>query len=1120
MGVGMRRCHLALFALWLLGACVEKQPPDDRLAPRLGDQQIGPVVQAAPWQNSAWLDAGSPFSLRTGYQATLLTDGRVLITGGEIGGKASATSELYDPRYGKWFSGPSMIAPRAFHTAILHPGGAVLITGGSADEEFAEVFYPIPFAFALLPPPPSKRMGATATLLLDGRVLVAGGKTPDGQPNVNAELFDFSSVTWSKALNTHPPLIDHTATRLLNGDVLFTAAPGIAQIFHPNTAGFSPAAGSVPMNFLPPKHRATLLRDGRVLLTGGDGCTQNNGDLACSAQAFVYDAQGASFSELLPGLPMGMAAHSSTLLPSGEVLLAGGLDDASAAILFDPNLNQFSAAPSIPGLYKAPTATLLPSGDVLLISGEQAQSHRFVSRGGGYAGSFSPVPSAAPFGLSRSASAVLSDGRVLITGGSEGTLVSEFGSISPAAMLFDLNLGDFSALPPMASPRIGHTITPLWNQGALIVGGRNGGSGPLASTEYYNPSSAQVSQPGPNLAFGPRAQHAAVLLCDGSLMVLGGVNGQFQPLDTAEWLSPGANQFEKISAPMTMPRANPKAILMANGRVLVESDGSAEVFDPLSKTFHPVQNPGTFHDEGATLTQLPSGNILLFGGSGAMQGEIFDPQTESWSFTASAAYARSQHGAILLPIGKVLIAGGLDRSLPNPIPLNSAELFDPAASGGKGAFIPAGDLSEPRYSAFFHLLPNGRPLMGGGRVCSTDACNAQPLASAEIFALASGEKSFRPILSYADSPLGATSEGKVQGINFIGLEASSGASNSSAATNAFAVWESAAGGAMVLSPLVNWTDETVYWRPSSVAFSGPGWLRILRNGVISANAVPVSLNKSPAATSCQADAECSTGYCAGGVCCDRACDGDCEACAVAAGANFDGICVPISASFSNDDACVASLGAPCLAASDCSSGHCVDGVCCYTECAGQCEACDEPGVAGLCIAVYGRPHGARPACSTHPSDPCLSSACDGSSRESCKGQVGPCDAYACTHEGCLTSCTQSSDCAADYYCDESSSTCAENHCRGSVLLGPEDMETDCAPYRCYPDGQCGTSCTSLLDCADGFVCNLEHACIARPALESPSSCQISLPGNPSPDRVWLFWLGLGALGLVARKGRN
>ncbi|MBK7865396.1 MAG: hypothetical protein IPJ65_43725 [Archangiaceae bacterium] len=175
-----------------------------------------------------------------------------------------------------------------------------------------------------------------------------------------------------------------------------------------------------------------------------------------------------------------------------------------------------------------------------------------------------------------------------------------------------------------------------------------------------------------------------------------------------------------------------------------------------------------------------------------------------------------------------------------------------------------------------------------------------------------------------------------------------------------------------------------------------------------------------------------------------------------------------------------SLGGGCSSASECGSGSCVDGVCCNSACNGQCEACAQPGQEGTCVAVSGAPVGARTACTGFGGDACggfcdgsqraacsypgastacraascasgtgtLAAVCDGSG--TCPGvQTQACDAFVCGASACLTSCAADAECSSG------------NYCNAGVCQPQQGVSTSCSR-----DGECGTG-----QCVDGVCCN-------------------------------------------------
>ena len=137
-------------------------------------------------------------SARVEYTATLLTSGKVLITGGgnDSGNMASAElAELYDPGTGSFSSTGSMSSVRFSHTATLLASGRVLITGGYANNNSgpiwasAELYDPGTGSFSSTGSMSSVRFSHTATLLASGRVLITGGQHGAGASWASAELY-------------------------------------------------------------------------------------------------------------------------------------------------------------------------------------------------------------------------------------------------------------------------------------------------------------------------------------------------------------------------------------------------------------------------------------------------------------------------------------------------------------------------------------------------------------------------------------------------------------------------------------------------------------------------------------------------------------------------------------------------------------------------------------------------------------------------------------------------------------------------------------------------------------------------------------------------------------------
>lgn len=218
----------------------------------------------------------------------------------------------------------------------------------------------------------------------------------------------------------------------------------------------------------------------------------------------------------------------------------------------------------------------------------------------------------------------------------------------------------------------------------------------------------------------------AVGLPGGEVLVAGGhTPGSGYPItSTAERFSPRTGRWT-MAAPMTTPRASACTALLRTGKVLVAGGAgaaaqSAELYDPGADTWAPTDQPmAEGHDLGACVT-LGDGRVLVTGGlrqvstSSTAVSELFDPDTGTFSTTASMGTARYWHTATVLPGGTVLVAGGCTGGYPCTATTATAEVYDPAS----GTWSATGSLPA---GVFGHTATeiSGRVLVAGG--CQGDA---------------------------------------------------------------------------------------------------------------------------------------------------------------------------------------------------------------------------------------------------------------------------------------------------------------------------------------------------------------------------------------------------------------
>jgi len=331
---------------------------------------IGSLSASAPLSitSNLWHPAGSLAShahcLAT---ATLLPDGRVLEYGGSCRlGTTTASGEIYDPVTNTWPQ-VTYATARYGHTATLLPNGKVLVVGGQSTNSAvipptylasAELFDPVTGMWSPAASLSTSRSDHSATLLPNGKVLVAGGIS-GFTVLVSMELYDPATNTWSPAADM-PALNSPTATLLQNGKVLFTGIDANAATYDPTTNTWSPAG---TMTVARDGYTATLLANGKVLVAGG---------IVNSGSAELYDPVTNTWSTAA-SMSTGRLGHTATVLQSGKVLVAGGQisgGTTGSAELYDPTTNTWSPAGTLETPRYGQTATLLQSGVVLVAGGD------------------------------------------------------------------------------------------------------------------------------------------------------------------------------------------------------------------------------------------------------------------------------------------------------------------------------------------------------------------------------------------------------------------------------------------------------------------------------------------------------------------------------------------------------------------------------------------------------------------------------------------------------------------------------------------------------------------------------------------------------------------------------
>ncbi len=651
---------------------------------------------------------------------------------------------------------------------------------------------------------------------------------------------------------------------------------------------------------------------------------------------------------------------------------------------------------------------------------------------------------------SSAAVAVLSTGKVLVSGGFDGALYLTVNE------LFDPATRTFAATGALGTARstTAYVLTTGPSTGrVLLAGGNSNGSGVvcLSTAELYDPVAGTTSATGAmgsvrcEFAVAP----AAWTTPKGKPIVFGGqtssIPGPPVVLSTAEVYNTDSGTFLPVGSTMTEGRRGHAVAVLASGAVLL-SGGAGGVtglttaeLHTAAGAFSAVTGKLTAGRRGHGSVPLSSGKVLIVGGNNTNSvAELFDPATSTFATTGNDIFAREAVVAALLPSGRVLVAGGSNSDA-------RASVYDVA-----GTFAPTSAMGVARRAQTGLLAGGIVGVFGGLGTGGT-------LSSVEVFAqLANGAVCGAP----GDCTSGVCADGVCCDTACSGAcQACTAAKKGSGADGACGNVKDASDPDLECAPQVCAAGT----QTNAFVCNGAGACRA--NGTVTCSPYTCNTMGKACLATCTGDSDCvSTHYCDGGSC-------------VSKKAN----------------------GVGCTGNRECSSAQCWDSVCCDKACGGVCEACSAAlkgsGANGKCEPVLAN---------TDPKDKCTK---DTAYPTSCKADgmcdgAGACRVYAikgtaCGATKCETgkvsgyTCDDGGNCKSGTEADCTPYVCGATACKPSCAGDADCVSTAyCTPvFTCNPKQANGAGCSSPKECSSNFC--VDGVCCESACVEQCAACDVS-----------------------------
>ncbi len=597
------------------------------------------------------------------------------------------------------------------------------------------------------------RAAHTESLLDSEKVLVVGGYYYDSSSGSTDPLYVskpeiFNGTNWEYAGDLGKGFTGHTATVLKNGKVLIAGGYNKDDGFYAKTHIYDPEKGqwsnAASMGTARSGHTATLLNDGKVLVAGG--YNSNDGYLASSE---IYDPTSDNW-EKTEQMFGAVAYHASVFLPdTGKALLIGGSNAPGTPVklvqLYDPVTRLWGRLDDMEFARMHPAAVCL-SGEEVIVGGGMTGPNSFDNHIERYNVAEDTWTTVGTLRNSRANFAMeyLGDNKVIFTGGRSADSFG-FSKYLSKSEIYDTSTKETKAPGLLNQARFQHVAVLLDDDSIFAAGGKyykDGKPDTLDSIEICPRVLDEGEWKILSSKLGSYVYSAsAIRLNNGKILVIGGrdnLGGKqdcyiYDPV-SGEVSATGSLKFGASSCSVAM--MNDGKVICAGGTDDHNAMATTQIYDPATGQWSEAENMKQARI-GANIATLNDGKIIVVGGMNSegaplSSAEIFDPSTGKWSDASNMNKARKNFAFVDLDKGKKLAMGGKiyrysssanEQKTGYEDEDNSCEIYDPETN----AWTEVTPMNESRQYHTASVLKDGRVLVAGGNDGN------KPLSSSEIY---------------------------------------------------------------------------------------------------------------------------------------------------------------------------------------------------------------------------------------------------------------------------------------------------------------------------------------------------------------------------------------------------